>query len=436
MPWNVIAQVGNDAYCPLLDPSEARFVATIDKPDDSRGISHNILSDVFKAGLRPTQTAIDLLNFAEIVYTADLRIWRGYNSEDAWTRDIAVHFPVSNPELWTTAGPQIKEFLSFLTGDEWNLSFRAKAPSPEPTVGTPPLIKPDSVCLFSGGLDSFVGAIDLLADGHHLALVGHYGQTQRELAAAFEALRPKYKERMMPLWFYLVPPCASDEQIVESTMRARSILFLALGTCVASALDAGSPLYVPENGLISLNVPLTYGRVGTHSTRTTHPHTICLYRKVLQALGISVELKTPYRFMTKGEMLGNCKDQDALKSGIHSTMSCSHPQAGRFHKRPVGQHCGYCVPCIIRRASMHSVGLDDEPRNTDVLSASIRANEAAGYDKRAYLMAISRLKSMSQLQITSELMSAGPLEAAELDGLVSVYVRGMKEVETFMRQKQ
>ena len=85
---------------------------------------------------------------------------------------------------------------------------------------------------------------------------------------------------------------------------------------------------------------------------------------------------------------------------------------------------------------MHSVGLDDEPRNTDVLSASIRANEAAGYDKRAYLMAISRLKSMSQLQITSELMSAGPLEAAELDGLVSVYVRGMKEVETFMRQKQ
>lgn len=436
MPWNVIAQIGDDSYCPLLDPNEARFVAAIDKPDESRGISHNILSDVFKAGLRPTQTAIDLLNFAAIVYTADLRIWRGYNSEDAWTRDIAVYIPVTDPELWTTASPQIKEFLSFLTGDVWNLRFRARVAGSEPTIGTQPLIKPDAVCLFSGGLDSFVGAIDLLADSHHLALVGHYGQTQRELIAAFEAIRPKYNERMLPLWFYLVPPRASDEQIVESTMRARSILFLALGTCIASALDAGSALYVPENGLISLNVPLTYGRVGTHSTRTTHPHTIYLYRKVLQALEIDLDLKTPYRFMTKGEMLENCKDQDTLKSGIHSTMSCSHPQAGRFHKRPVGQHCGYCVPCIIRRASMYSVDLDDEPRNTDVLSSSIKANEAAGCDKRAFLMAISRLKSMSRLQLTSELMSAGPLEAAELDGLVSVYMRGMKEVENFLRQKR
>ncbi len=436
MPWNVIAQVGDDAYCPVLDRDEARFVATIDKPNDSHGISHNILSDLFKAGLKPTETAIDLLNFAAIVYTSDLRIWRGYNGEDAWTRDIAVHFPVADPELWRTASPQIKEFLSFLTGDEWNLSFRTKLPAPAPKIGNPPLIKPDAVCLFSGGLDSFVGAIDLLADGHHLALVGHYGQTQRELIATFETLRPRYKERMVPLWFYLVPPRASDEQIVESTMRARSILFLALGTCIASALDAGSALYVPENGLISLNVPLTYGRAGTHSTRTTHPHTINLYRKVLQALGIDLELKTPYRFMTKGEMLANCKDQDALKSGIHSTMSCSHPQAGRFHKRPVGQHCGYCVPCIIRRASMHSVGLDDEPRNMDVLASSIKANEAAGQDKRAFLMAISRLKSMSYLHITSELMSAGPLQPTELDGLVSVYLRGMKEVENFLRQKQ
>jgi 7-cyano-7-deazaguanine synthase in queuosine biosynthesis len=433
MSWNVIAQIGGDDYSPPLDPKELRFVATIDKPG-VHGIADNLLVDVFKAGLRPSQTAVDLLHMAAIAYTADLRIWRRYNGEDGWSREIAIHALVTDVALWNNAGPTLVELLSFLTGDEWQVAFRCKSVSKEPSLGklTEPL--PDGVCLFSGGLDSFVGAIDLLAAGRRLALVGHYGHSQREQIAAYEALKPIYEAQTLPLWFFVVPPRASEEQVVESTMRARSLLFLALGTCVASALPAGAPLYVPENGPISLNVPLTFGRAGTHSTRTTHPHTIELYRKLLEALGINVVLRTPYRFMTKGEMLKNCKNQEILKSGIHSTMSCSRPQAGRFHKRPVGQHCGYCVPCIIRRASLYSVGLDAEARNTDVLSPHIRPNTAQGFDKRAFLMAIARLKDMTPLQVTSEVMSAGPVDVSELDGLTAVFTRGMEEVDRFLRQ--
>ena len=52
-----------------------------------------------------------------------------------------------------------------------------------------------------------------------------------------------------------------------------------------------------------------------------------------------------------------------------------------------------------------------EERVVDVvLAPGIKANEAAGYDKRAFLMSIARLRDMSPLQITSEIMSAGPLE--------------------------
>jgi hypothetical protein len=138
--------------------------------------------------------------------------------------------------------------------------------------------------------------------------------------------------------------------------------------------------------------------------------------------------------MTKGEMLRDCKNQTVLKSGVHSTMSCSRPQAGRFYKRPVGRHCGYCVPCIIRRASLHAVGLDSEERVIDVLSMDIRANNAAGYDKRAFLMAIARLREMSALQVTSEIMSAGPLNTSEVEALTGVFTRGMEEVERFLRQ--
>lgn len=435
MSWHVIAQIGDDNYYPALDANELQFVATLDKPGSNHAVANNLLWDVFKSGLRPSQVAIDLLHLATIVYAADLRIWRGYDSEDAWFREISIHVPVTDVPLWTAARLTLTELLCFLTGDAWTVNFHQKVPCPEPTIAKPSETLPNAVCLFSGGLDSFVGAIDLLAEGHRLALVGHYGHSQREQVAAYEVLKPRYEAQTMPLWFFVVPPRVSKEQVVESTMRARSILFMALGTCIASALPAETPLYIPENGLISLNVPLTFGRAGTHSTRTTHPHTVNLYRQLLEALDIRVALRTPYRFATKGEMLRDCKDQETLKAGIHSTMSCSRPQAGRFHKRPVGQHCGYCVPCIIRRASMHAVGLDEEQRVKDVLSREIKANEAAGYDKRAFLMAISRLKAMTPLQVTSEIMSAGPIDVGQLDGLTSVFKRGMAEVERFLRHK-
>ena len=77
-----------------------------------------------------------------------------------------------------------------------------------------------------------MGAIDLLSAGHHLALVGHYGNSQREQKAAYEALKPTFETQTLPLWFYLVPPKMDETQIVESTMRARSFLFLALGAAL------------------------------------------------------------------------------------------------------------------------------------------------------------------------------------------------------------
>ena len=251
----------------------------------------------------------------------------------------------------------------------------------------------------------------------------------------YDALKPSFGAQMLPFWFYLVPPKMNKDQIVESTMRARSLLFLSLGTAVASALAPGAPLYIPENGPISLNIPLTFGRAGTHSTRTTHPHTIDLFRRLLVALGINITLCTPYRFLTKGEMLRDCKDQTALNAGVHSTMSCSSPQAGRFHCRPVGQHCGYCVPCIIRRSALQVAGLDSEPHHVDVRDPSIQANTAAGSDKRAFLMAITRVGQMTPLQVTCELLSAGPIDSQEIDDLTAVFRRGLEEVERFLKSQ-
>ena len=66
-------------------------------------------------------------------------------------------------------------------------------------------------------------------------------------------------------------------------------------------------LLIPENGFISLNIPLTPLRVGTFSTRTTHPLFISQMQDILDALGINVRLSNPYQFKTKGEMLHECQ---------------------------------------------------------------------------------------------------------------------------------
>lgn len=58
----------------------------------------------------------------------------------------------------------------------------------------------------------------------------------------------------------------------ENTSRGRSLLFLCAALSVAGILGENVPVYIPENGFIGLNIPLTGGRKGTCSTRTTHPY--------------------------------------------------------------------------------------------------------------------------------------------------------------------
>jgi hypothetical protein len=129
------------------------------------------------------------------------------------------------------------------------------------------------------------------------------------------------------------------------------MVFLALAALSASALPVYQQggrveLFVPENGFISLNVPLTPLRRGTLSTRTTHPFYIGAMQAILDDLDIRVSLQNPYQLKTKGEMLVECADQTALRQLACISTSCG--RYGRFGFR----HCGRCVPCLVRRAGI------------------------------------------------------------------------------------
>jgi len=390
-------------------------------------------------GLTPSIETTDLLNAAIAAYIADLRIPRDEN-EDGWTRQLVLHIAVTDIDKWMACTETFKELLSFLTGDEWMVSVRQLPDTSETRkqkVTKKPTFDTDTVSLFSGGLDSFIGAIDLLEGNHPIALVGHHGRgtgsTSSSQTNALKILQNQYGKEQTPFFkFWVAPPSRVSERS-ETTTRARSIVFFGLGVAVAHALG-GAKLVVPENGFISLNVPLTNSRLGSFSTRTTHPYLISLWRQLLNGLGIGVNIELPYRFSTKGEMLARCANQAVLEAGLPKTVSCSHPSVSRFTQaRDPNVQCGYCVPCLVRRAAVFFAGLD-EHTVYDFDDLSLPLTPKRGLDLKVFKIALNRYESQEPLM--KDILSAGKLPGSdeELAAYLGVYSRGIQEVRQFLEQ--
>lgn len=355
-----------------------------------------------------------------------------------------LYLPVSDVELWDGAKDVAESTLEFLTGDTWTLEFRESGGWPKAKKASSRRRKRrdrigsiDHFCLFSGGLDSLVGAIDLLSSGERVALIGHHGAgiTNKVQEGLLEALTNTFKEQIVPLMFHVQPKKLKSKD-GEPTMRSRSFLFFTLGVAMVESIGGGDTLTVAENGLISLNVPLTPSRSGSCSTRTTHPHYVALYRKLLKRLGVAAKLSLPYRFMTKGEMLAACDDKALLRSTAPLSMSCSHSESGRFQGFRPGQHCGYCVPCIIRRAAMKKARLTDKPPNIDVLTEELNYEEDRGRDLRAFEMALERDRSISKAKSLFRVLATGPLPPKDALTFADLYRRGISEVRAFLNQSE
>jgi len=431
MIWQVVCQAGaEDNFIPVLQAREPRLLVALDKPGSPHHVSNKVLETLREDGLELQETVIDLLYLAMCVYAADMRIQRRF-SEDKWARDFIVHFPAVELSRWRKMLPTITRMLSFLTGDKWTIRLRQRTPAEGAVRRAADGGRPDVVSLFSGGLDSFVGAVDLLEEHEGLvALVGQYGKGSANPAQvkSYQVIADAYQKKTRRFGFFVQPP-KLEGQGAEDSMRSRSILFLALGTAVASACGTGTPLHIPENGLISLNVPLTHSRMGSLSTRTTHPHFIALYRETLAGLGIKVRVELPYRFHTKGEMLKGVKNHDVLRRGLPVTLSCARPDAGRYQKRSPGTHCGYCVPCLIRLASMKAAGFSLKGAVFyDAVGRKPDPQTTRGSDVRAFEIALERVRNLAPLQLAAEVLSSGPLPPDEIQAYAGVYQRGMEEV--------
>lgn len=402
-------------------------------PGDQRSTVHS--TGNFLQAISPSPAARDLLGLAVAVYCADKVALRA-DTPDGFTRDLELRVPVSDPERFVAAEEPLTQALRFLTGDHWTLRFRpSSGRTRKKTAGT----LADAVCLFSGGLDSLTGAIDLLAQGMSLVLLGHHEgglitHVQTDLARAITNRYGKTHVRLRQLFLTPSVPHAGQARPLpgerEDTTRSRSLLFIAAGLALADSLGNQTPLYIPENGFIGLNVPLVPARRGALSTRTTHPHFLATLGEALTALQLDADaIKNPYRLHTKGEMLAATQDTALLAEFAPRSMSCAHPTAGRWRKKPPG-NCGYCWPCLIRRASMHHAGWDRSDQYAwDALTDDTLLDP--GTQTGASLRAA--LASLSGPDDRYAVLRNGPIPDGEAPDFDALYRRGCEELRTWLR---
>ncbi len=396
-----------------------------------------IVDQLGDCSLRPTDTALDLALLAAIVTAADTRLSRVTEAQDSWTREIDLYVPVCNPDLWKTASGLIVRMLNFLTGDRWRVFFRARHQDYRQIIKTGTKLFPstfDSLCLFSGGLDSFVGAIDLLAGGAEPLFVSHYWDSStssqeicaEQLGRVYGNLATRHVRARVGFPNDLVRDSEPDK-----TTRGRSFLFFALAALAASGFDRDMTVYVPENGLISLNVPLDPLRIGAWSTRTTHPFYMAKWEDLSRYLGLGIIWQNPYRFQTKGEMLATCANKPFLEHHMAETISCSSITKARWKGLP-HQHCGHCVPCLIRRSAIrHAFGNDPTSYTLANLGdRTLNSKRSEGLDVRSFQLMSQRLAQRPELArfLIWKSGSLSDYSDQEISKYEAVFVRGISEV--------
>lgn len=329
----------------------------------------------------------DLLVIGAAIFATDRRIPRRrlegeysleYKYRDNWTRNIKINVPVLEFECWELAKNDLEEFLNFLTGDEWELDFRRtqyryrngkysrrKYENQGQMINTKEF---DCVSLFSGGLDSFCGALHLLEEQKNVFLVScmEHKLLRKRVNELFDVIKEDYPDLNTEIYIFSTNPRKPQDVIdgfinkfVEDTSRSRSFLFMAVAIAVASVVKPKDGVYIPENGFIGINLPLTKSRLGSCSTRTTHVWALKRLNTILKLIGIDVPISNFYAHKTKGEIVEEFKDNITFRKCAGRTLSCSHPTHGRMAKTSPPINCGYCYPCMIRRASLNKINFDN-----------------------------------------------------------------------------
>ena len=304
----------------------------------------------------------DLLDIATIFYFADIHIPR----DALFARELVFLIPVSDPQLWNRNADTLARIGAFLTGNSVELRF-VPGGSGKRVSTRPSSVSDDERCvaLFSGGLDSFVGATELVAEGRSPLFVSHAASplVQRLQSNLIDKMGPNIEHVLARTSAVQNAPARvrlgrPPEQ--ELYQHGRSFLFLSLATSLALSNGIGR-IHVYENGPVALNVMFSEARF---NTRTTHPVFLAMYRNLIRdVFGVELVIENPFALLTKGEVVARLGERH------HSLLKETNSCWAFSHVRVVAQtmnvegfegwHCGRCIPCLWRRAAVRRAGLEN-----------------------------------------------------------------------------
>ena len=327
-------------------------------------INFSNVAQVFKQDLSPR--LVDFLEIASYVFSADCatprgKKWADEDSTEPWTRDLAFVIPVRDPAFWSAAKIKglIERVLCFLSNDKYSFTFRQlerDRPAQQHYLQFAdqedwPFHGPERVLMFSGGLDSLAGVVEMAREGAKLVLVSHrpVSTLDARQKRLFRELQKQFPGQLIhiPVWINKAQSFGR-----ESTQRTRSFLFSALGTLVAQSVHArGLRFY--ENGVVSLNLPIAQEALRARASRTTHPaalHLLSLLSAEVSARHFLID--NPYVFKTKTEVVASLGVHKAAHLIAH-TCSCSRS----MFQTKMQPHCGRCSQCIDRRFAVTAADL-------------------------------------------------------------------------------
>lgn len=397
------AVVVNDCATPAVPA--IRYVRTVGT--DFGATNFSLRFDGLVTGLPRLliERELDWLEILGHLFAIDMACERGLGDVD-WNRTIRAWLPVRDPAYWNGRRAEIAGIWTDLTDDDLELTFEtASKLNPVPRMATEPFPAHDGVALLSGGQDSFVGALDLISTGRKPLLLSHTasGATNTAQAKVEEHLRALHPDlHRMKLSAHKRND--ADFPGTESSQRSRTFLFVG-AACVVAAAGGSNQVWLNENGIMALHVPMTAARIGSLSTHTASPPIVeRILALASEVLGVELRVDNHLVGKTKPEVVELAVNLGAGDQ-LQDTVSCWGIGRSRTH-------CGICAPCLLRRISCETHGVADVDYKADVFDDPAAINDPRARDNLTHLMAfVEDVLELNDVELEYEypdLMSGEP----------------------------
>jgi 7-cyano-7-deazaguanine synthase in queuosine biosynthesis len=334
---------------------------------------------------------IDLLVVLATVAYADRNHHRHLGTR--WSRDLWLRVPVYEIDKWRKASPHLTSVLRGLTGDAWTFEFVQRRGRNEISQHFIPGLSNDfkgaTIIPYSGGLDSLAA----------IARVREKDPDGRVLLVNARRARRNAKLALPPNTAVVGVPYQLSVERGEITYRTRTFVYYSLAA-LAWHRNQARRIWIGEGGIGCLGPSLVPFGI-EHPFRGSHPAFTKKLSEVMKVLwGHAPVFEFPHLWQTKGNMLADLKDADALRPW-RDTKSCSRPPR-RQHPGTNGSHCGVCTGCLFRRVSLLAADMPAEADGTyleDIVSrASLRA-DAKPSDHEVGVCAVIAMESLARLDL-------------------------------------